>query len=93
MIIITTPGKSSTKEACNLPCWDDCMVSSWSNWTSCFGECDKENNVAKLGQQIRSRFVLQENVNNGKACPDITQETRPCHAPKCFTFTWIISKG
>lgn len=74
------------KESCMMPCWNDCVLSEWSQWSMCFGGCHQQR---ATGNQIRSRFVLQEGKNGGKPCPNTLEEKRTCDQPECFTFSWV----
>eukprot|EP00929_Paragymnodinium_shiwhaense_P087227 TRINITY_DN4747_c0_g1_i1.p1 TRINITY_DN4747_c0_g1~~TRINITY_DN4747_c0_g1_i1.p1 ORF type:complete len:1556 (-),score=307.09 TRINITY_DN4747_c0_g1_i1:124-4791(-) len=50
----------------------DCVVSDWSQWTSCSCEC--------FGLKERNRFIMEFVSGNGKACNDVSlRVTAPCN--------------
>ncbi|MCA9570752.1 MAG: thrombospondin type-1 domain-containing protein, partial [Myxococcales bacterium] len=57
---------------CDVTPLADCLMSDWSDWTSCSDPCD--------GTQSRSRDVLLPPVNGGADCPEALVETRTCGA-------------
>lgn len=61
------------EQACLLPCPLDCVVSTFSNWSSCSRTCGP-------ALQQRTRQVLAPPLYGGAECPSLTQ-TRPCGHP------------
>ena len=59
--------------ACNQPV--DCVMTDWSNWSTCSAECDG-------GSQVRWRSVSVFPENGGLAC-DPTQESQDCNTDAC----------
>eukprot|EP00929_Paragymnodinium_shiwhaense_P006556 TRINITY_DN11019_c0_g1_i2.p1 TRINITY_DN11019_c0_g1~~TRINITY_DN11019_c0_g1_i2.p1 ORF type:complete len:1664 (-),score=325.03 TRINITY_DN11019_c0_g1_i2:136-5127(-) len=54
-----------------------CVLSSWSDWSSCSRTCG-------AGQERRSRQVLQQAQNGGEGCEEATAEARGCEdTPAC----------
>lgn len=53
----------------------DCVVSDWTEWTSCSAECGG-------GTQTRTRSVLVVAQNDGAACPELV-ESRDCNTNGC----------
>ena len=41
--------------ACEIPCRMDCVVSEWTEWSSCSQSCSNKNSD---GKQTRSRTIL-----------------------------------
>lgn len=65
------------------PCKVDCLLSEWSAWSECSHPCG-------LGEQHRSRQVLEAPTNTGSPCGTL-EETRPCGShcpPKCILSDW-----
>lgn len=53
----------------------DCVVSGWGSWSTCDQECGQ-------GTMTRTRLVLRDARNGGKACPSLVQK-RGCRGTKC----------
>lgn len=58
----------------NLP--RDCVMSEWSNWTTCSVTCG-------VGQSEGYRYVISEPQNGGQSCPKRLVKTRRCTMPTC----------
>jgi len=66
----------SQTQACNTQlCPVDCVVNSWSAWSSCTATCGG-------GQQTRSRTVKVQAANGGNACPSL-DESQECNKHAC----------
>eukprot|EP01012_Entosiphon_sulcatum_P049575 TRINITY_DN6820_c0_g1_i6.p1 TRINITY_DN6820_c0_g1~~TRINITY_DN6820_c0_g1_i6.p1 ORF type:complete len:7637 (+),score=112.47 TRINITY_DN6820_c0_g1_i6:5459-28369(+) len=81
--VVTSPTGLQTcpalreERTCNeTPCPVDCVLSSWSDWTSCSLPCGK-------GTQTRSRTILVRSANSGSPCPTTLNETRSCNSQAC----------
>lgn len=77
-----TSGIAETRP-CNVqPCTRECLLSQWSDWSSCSQPCGD-------GTQTRYRDVLSAGV--GKSC-DVALDSRPCKIKECSvlcsTSTW-----
>lgn len=59
------------EQACLLPCPIDCVVSSFTHWSTCSRTCGS-------ALQQRTRHVLATPLYGGADCPSLTQ-TRPCN--------------
>lgn len=70
---------------CYLSCPDDCIVSSWSQWSECRQPCNSEYS------RYRNRTVLRMALpSSGKRCPSLVQE-EPCNVGyNCFHYKWFI---
>lgn len=66
---------------CNqdVSCPVPCVVSDWSDWSSCSALCGG-------GLQVRLRDVLVRPENGGQSCPD-TVQTRQCNIGPCAVGT------
>lgn len=65
------------------PCKVDCLLSDWSTWSECSHPCG-------LGEQRRSRYVIEAPSETGKSCGAL-EETKPCGGhcpPKCILSDW-----
>ena len=63
---------------CNtLTCTDDCQLTDWSDWSQCDKPCGP-------GKQFRTKSVLQEAKNKGRACSTYNlYETKDCQVKEC----------
>ncbi|XP_072253400.1 thrombospondin type-1 domain-containing protein 7B [Leuresthes tenuis] len=79
-----------TEEACEVPCPADCVVGSWSSWSSCSHSCATKT---AEGRQSRTRTVLAIPGKAGKACPAASalEEWRVCNDHPCTFFYWEAS--
>ncbi len=75
----TPCGASSSSQSCSefTQCPDNCVVSSWSNFSACSATCGS-------GTITRTRTIVRPASNGGTACPNLT-ETIPCgtNLPPC----------
>ncbi|KAG8197859.1 hypothetical protein JTE90_024259 [Oedothorax gibbosus] len=73
------------KEYCTIPCPDDCVVSEWSDWSTCSLAC---HDGEKLGQKTRNRTLLAIAGKDG-TCPhvELTDKTY-CNTHFCDPFRW-----
>jgi len=69
---LTTETQSCNTQACPI----DCSMSDWSTW----GACDKP---CGGGSQTRTRTVITQSQNGGKACPVELSETQSCNTQGC----------
>ncbi|EDV21976.1 uncharacterized protein TRIADDRAFT_59504 [Trichoplax adhaerens] len=60
--------RPSRDRSCLIPCLDDCILSEWTSWSDCHGNCSK---VSK-----RQRYLL----GTGRNCESVNhlEETRSC---------------
>ncbi|XP_026684530.1 thrombospondin type-1 domain-containing protein 7B [Diaphorina citri] len=69
---------------CHVACPGDCVLSSWSEWSSCLGDCSNT--------QQRTRSMLRAPSIHGAPCPHSIQ-TQACHVNlTCFTYKWAVTK-
>ena len=60
----------------------DCVVSNWSDWSSCSKTCGG-------GNRSRSRTVTTEPKNGGTVCPSLIEEGK-CNTEECPMSPWYI---
>ncbi|XP_060733030.1 thrombospondin type-1 domain-containing protein 7B [Tachysurus vachellii] len=78
-------------QSCVLPCKRDCVVTLFSEWTTCPNTCLPAN--ATMPTQSRYRMVVQRAVGGGHECPDTMFEERECEPlPVCPTYRWRTHK-
>jgi len=63
------------KKTCNL-CPVDCQYGEWSPWTRCSKTCDG-------GEKKRSREIIVQAKNGGKACGKKSKDTQICNNVFC----------
>ncbi|VFV43962.1 Hypothetical predicted protein [Lynx pardinus] len=68
----------------------DCVVSEWTEWSSCSQSCSNKN---ADGKQTRSRIILALPGEGGKPCPatQALQEYRSCNDHSCMQLYWETS--
>ena len=70
-------------ETCNTqPCSTDCVVSNWSDWSSCSKTCGG-------GERSRTRTVTTEPKDGGAECPELTENGK-CNTEDCPMNPWYI---
>ncbi|KAK1789123.1 hypothetical protein P4O66_015074, partial [Electrophorus voltai] len=76
--------------ACEIACPGGCVVSSWSDWSSCSHSCTNKN---AEGRQSRMRSVLAWPGEGGKTCPPASalEHWRPCNDHPCVVLYWETS--
>ncbi|XP_061090823.1 thrombospondin type-1 domain-containing protein 7B-like [Conger conger] len=83
--------RPDTIRPCLLPCRTDCIVTPFSEWTSCLSSCFTVN--ATAATQSRYRIIIQRSANGGQECPDTLYEERECDSlPVCPTYRWKTQK-
>jgi hypothetical protein len=66
----------SDSQSCNdTPCPIDCLLSTWTGWSTCTAKCGG-------GQQLRTRYILTAPQYNGKMCDDL-YEYQDCATDNC----------
>ncbi|XP_070435726.1 thrombospondin type-1 domain-containing protein 7B isoform X1 [Equus przewalskii] len=76
--------------ACEIPCRMDCVLSEWTEWSSCSHSCSNKNSD---GKQTRWRTILALAGEGGKPCPpsQALQEYRSCNDHSCMQLYWETS--
>ncbi|XP_026533553.1 thrombospondin type-1 domain-containing protein 7A isoform X1 [Notechis scutatus] len=72
---------------CEIPCPKDCVLSTWSGWSSCSHTCSGKTTE---GKQMRTRSILAYAGEGGLQCPNSSrlQETRNCNEHPCTVYHW-----
>ncbi|XP_054334899.1 thrombospondin type-1 domain-containing protein 7B isoform X1 [Pongo pygmaeus] len=78
------------RKACEIPCRMDCVLSEWTEWSSCSQSCSNKNSD---GKQTRARTILALAGEGGKPCPpsQALQEHRLCNDHSCMQLHWETS--
>ncbi|XP_061738576.1 thrombospondin type-1 domain-containing protein 7A-like [Nerophis ophidion] len=85
--------RPDTVRPCLLPCKRDCVVTSYSDWSSCPSTCQTGGKTKKKQQQHRRRVVVQFPANGGQDCPEVLSQLRDCDAPSvCPGYKWKSHK-
>ncbi|XP_016097128.1 thrombospondin type-1 domain-containing protein 7B-like [Sinocyclocheilus grahami] len=78
-------------QTCILPCPNDCVMSQWSQWSTC-SICIHRclfTYISVAGVMIRSRSMLQQAHEEGRPCASQLSLTKPCPISPCYT--WLLS--
>ncbi|XP_075443351.1 thrombospondin type-1 domain-containing protein 7A [Ascaphus truei] len=72
---------------CEVPCPKDCVLSMWSEWSSCSHTCSGKTTE---GRQTRARSILAYAGDGGVQCPESNalQEIRSCNEHPCTVYHW-----
>ncbi|XP_071515666.1 thrombospondin type-1 domain-containing protein 7B-like [Panulirus ornatus] len=77
--------KPPNQQACHISCPGECVVSSWSPWSSCSQGCPEHS------RRNRSREVVRRPAGNVATCPPLTED-EPCfQGTSCWIYTWQVS--
>ncbi|XP_025235320.1 thrombospondin type-1 domain-containing protein 7A [Theropithecus gelada] len=83
--------RPETVRPCLLPCKKDCIVTPYSDWTSCPSSC-KEGD-SSIRKQSRHRVIIQLPANGGRDCTEPLYEEKACDAPQvCQSYRWKTHK-
>ncbi|MGH0170255.1 UNVERIFIED_CONTAM: hypothetical protein FKN15_058997, partial [Acipenser sinensis] len=76
-----------TPIVCEVPCPKDCVLSTWSKWSSCSHTCSGKTTE---GKQTRARSILAYAGEGGVQCPNSStlQEVRGCNDHPCTVYHW-----
>ncbi|XP_058875549.1 thrombospondin type-1 domain-containing protein 7A-like, partial [Acipenser ruthenus] len=76
-----------TPIVCEVPCLKDCVLSTWSKWSSCSHTCSGKTTE---GKQTRARSILAYAGEGGVQCPNSSalQEVRSCNDHPCTVYHW-----
>uniref|UniRef100_A0A2C9LDW3 Spondin-like TSP1 domain-containing protein n=1 Tax=Biomphalaria glabrata TaxID=6526 RepID=A0A2C9LDW3_BIOGL len=79
-------------QTCVVPCPSDCELTEWSDWSACGVTCLPLQARQIYPTQIRKRFILQQPLNSGVACPsDLVEEQSCLELPVCQSYYWEMS--
>ncbi|KAI8778137.1 thrombospondin type-1 domain-containing protein 7A, partial [Biomphalaria glabrata] len=79
-------------QTCVVPCPSDCELTEWSDWSTCGVTCLPLQARQIYPTQIRKRFILQQPLNSGVACPsDLVEEQSCLELPVCQSYYWEMS--
>ncbi|KAG9283723.1 thrombospondin type-1 domain-containing protein 7A-like [Astyanax mexicanus] len=91
--------RPASVRSCVLPCKKDCIVTAFSEWTSCPTSCEPDVSSGTVGQknkQSRFRVIIQKPANGGLDCPETLYEEKDCASPPpnpaCPVFRWKTHK-
>uniref|UniRef100_A0A6I8REG7 Thrombospondin type 1 domain-containing 7A n=1 Tax=Xenopus tropicalis TaxID=8364 RepID=A0A6I8REG7_XENTR len=72
---------------CEVPCPKDCVLSMWSEWSSCSHTCSGKTTE---GRQTRTRSILAYAGDGRSPCPESNalQEIRSCNEHPCTVYHW-----
>ncbi|EDV21864.1 uncharacterized protein TRIADDRAFT_59505 [Trichoplax adhaerens] len=77
---------------CYIPCKDDCVMTSWSSFSPCYRNCNRNDSQP---HRIRVRHVLRPSRYNGQKCPtnniqiiNCTQSQAQCAQVEWQTSPW-----
>uniref|UniRef100_A0A8C9T5G6 Thrombospondin type-1 domain-containing protein 7A n=1 Tax=Scleropages formosus TaxID=113540 RepID=A0A8C9T5G6_SCLFO len=83
--------RPETVRPCLLPCKRDCVVTPYSDWSSCPSTCQADGGAKR--KQFRKRIILQLPANGGQDCPEVLYQERECEAPSvCPGYRWKTHK-
>uniref|UniRef100_A0A3P9C4G4 Thrombospondin type 1 domain containing 7B n=1 Tax=Maylandia zebra TaxID=106582 RepID=A0A3P9C4G4_9CICH len=77
--------RPETVRPCLLPCKRDCIVTPFSEWTTCPSTC-------LPATQSRYRTIIQRAANGGQECPDTLYEERECESLRVCPVYWRTHK-
>ncbi|XP_048238540.1 thrombospondin type-1 domain-containing protein 7A-like isoform X1 [Haliotis rufescens] len=72
-------------EDCYVPCWNDCVLSEWGDWTRCPEPCTGSVPTTRK----RGRRILAFSGKDGQPCAPLLKEEEPCPAlVECAKYRW-----
>ncbi|GFU66838.1 thrombospondin type-1 domain-containing protein 7B [Trichonephila clavipes] len=80
---------SLVSEVCRIPCPNDCVLSEWSEWSTCSLPCTggKEDEGAKM----RNRTLLAI-AGPGQECFELMEKTTDCNPYSCAPVHWTTGE-
>ncbi|XP_069960724.1 thrombospondin type-1 domain-containing protein 7B, partial [Cherax quadricarinatus] len=73
-----------TQQDCHVSCPGECVLSTWSPWSSCPQGCPAHS------RQTRSRQVVRKPVGNLATCPPLRQEEPCVEGASCWHYSWQV---
>ncbi|XP_065052775.1 thrombospondin type-1 domain-containing protein 7A-like [Rhopilema esculentum] len=80
--------KPQEEKECRL-CIEDCVLSPWSEWSSCPTECGQGQNKVQPFRK-RERFIIREGQGGGKLCPNVEALTQVEKCRSCDDYHWYL---
>ncbi|GBM55357.1 hypothetical protein AVEN_254579-1, partial [Araneus ventricosus] len=74
-------------EFCRIPCPDDCVLSEWSEWSTCSLPCTDQDE----GILSRNRTFLAI-AGPGRPCYALTEEKDTCNSFLCTAVRWTAEE-
>ncbi|CAB3372223.1 Hypothetical predicted protein [Cloeon dipterum] len=80
--------KPPTEEICLQPCPFDCVLSTWSEWSSCNHPC---SSIRQGALRQRNRTVVAPSGPGGHPCPDPDEmlQIEACNLHSCHGYSWF----
>lgn len=71
--------KPRTERKCFVPCANDCLVSDWSDWSTCDGSTNRTREIKRNGSNCPALFQTKECQNK------VTASWKVSVWSSCFT--------
>ncbi|KAI4543884.1 hypothetical protein MG293_006678 [Ovis ammon polii] len=68
--------------SCMVECPVNCQLSDWSPWSECSQTC------GLTGKMIRRRTVTQPFQGDGRPCPALMEQSKPCPVKPCYQWRY-----
>ncbi|ELV13783.1 Thrombospondin type-1 domain-containing protein 7A [Tupaia chinensis] len=68
--------------SCVVECPVNCQLSDWSPWSECSQTC------GLTGKMIRRRTVTQPFQGDGRPCPSLMDQSKPCPVKPCYRWQY-----
>uniref|UniRef100_H2ZWX4 Thrombospondin type 1 domain containing 7A n=1 Tax=Latimeria chalumnae TaxID=7897 RepID=H2ZWX4_LATCH len=68
--------------SCMVECPVNCQLSDWSRWSECSQTC------GLTGRMWRRRMVIQPSQGDGRPCPSLMTQSKPCPVKPCYKWQY-----
>ncbi|KAG7325780.1 hypothetical protein KOW79_010705 [Hemibagrus wyckioides] len=68
--------------SCVVECPINCQMSDWSSWSECSHTC------GLAGKLWRQRTVIQASQGDGRPCPSLMEQWKPCPVKPCYSWRY-----